>query len=287
MQRWEKGQAIFHKKEYEKKKGKKRGRREKFEAANAYGSLRYVEREFDGQARHGFILEAKEAPGTLGHTEQEKHLPAEGLHKVRWKEESPLYAAGAPFGNQAFFFDVSVQERSRDFLECLKDMVRTQGHRTVKDTFGFLEQDSDRWQKAQLIGEGEGMQEKSLEEFEAFHRRMNELNSRIQQKEERERQMCGELQRMLDREKRKAGKAEKAAEERSKGEGEKIGKKESELSGYGDSRQRSFHRPGYEPNLPEWAKGMGNGMGAEEEGSGDGAEPEDLGEEVSEKESRF
>lgn len=266
MQRWEKGQAIFHKKEYgSQKTGEKRqretserahiygsGYEEEFETENAYGRLRYAEGMFDGkQGKHGFILEAKEAPGTPGHTEREKHFKPGASYKIGRKEDHYLYAAGMPFRSQSFFYDSSEWGRSRDFLECMKHMLREQKHRTVQDTFGFLEQDSERLQKELLLRKQEQEREWSLEEFEEFHRQMNRLNSRIQQKEARERQMCGELQQMIDREKRKERRAERLYEE---------------------DRQRGFLRTVSGPEIPEWAENLGEGTDTKEEETEEGTD---------------
>ena len=79
--KWEKAQAILHKKE--------NGR---FEMENTYGRLRYSKKspgKMRGRPREkkGFVLEAKEAPGTLGHAEDEKRFKPDKMKKVSMKDE--------------------------------------------------------------------------------------------------------------------------------------------------------------------------------------------------------
>ena len=63
-QRWEKGQSIHHKDD--------KGR---FQIENTYGRLQYIKEDSaQFEKKEGFLLEAKEAPGTPGHTEKEKHI---------------------------------------------------------------------------------------------------------------------------------------------------------------------------------------------------------------------
>lgn len=205
--RWEKAQSVFHKDE----KG------EAF-LENAYGSLKYTKEESDQRsARKGFVLEAKEAPGTAGHTEKEKHLKPETMKKVKMREgnmqgERFLYTSGIPFRDQAIFYDVSEWERSREFLDCLKNMMEIRSHRTIRDTFGFLEQGSEQMQKKVL--EQERMQELSLDEFERVNHRIDSLNDQLQKKKTKEQQMRADLQLMIDRRKaeEREGREERAYE---------------------------------------------------------------------------
>lgn len=195
--KWEKAQAILHKKE--------NGR---FEMENTYGRLRYSKKNPDGkrgrpQKKKGFALEAKEAPGTLGHAEDEKRFKPDKMKKVSMKDERFLYAAGTPFKNQAVFYDISEYERSREFLDCMKRLIRERRHRTLQDTFGFLEHDSDRQLRQQLIRERK--KDPVLQEFTALNHRIDKLSGHILKKEAKERQMQKDLQAMLDREKQKGG----------------------------------------------------------------------------------
>ena len=186
-ERWEKGQAVPHKDD--------KGR---FQIENAYGRLRYIkENPAQSKEKEGFLLEAKEAPGTPVHTEKEKHIDLEALKKVKLKGERFLYSSETPFENQAVFYDITEWERSREFMECMKRMLGRYGHRTLKDTFGFMEQEPDRSWKEVL--EQERLKKLTLEEFDSVNKQIDTLNDRIQKKETRERQLCAELQLMIDR----------------------------------------------------------------------------------------
>lgn len=186
-EKWEKGQAICHKDE--------RGR---FQIENTYGRLQYIkESPSKDKSKEGFLLEAKEAPGTPGHTEKEKHIDLEALKKVKLKGDRFLYSSEKPFHNQAVFYDITDKERSRDFMVCMKRMLGEYGHRTLKDTFGFMEQEPQRLEKKML--EQERLKELTLEEFDLVNKRIDTLNDRIQKKEAKERQLRDELQLMIER----------------------------------------------------------------------------------------
>lgn len=191
--RWDNAQSILHEKD---RKGEQEQR--EVEVKNAYGSLRYVkENKEQGTKKEGFILEALEAPGTLTHTYQEKHLKMASMKQIREREERFLYASGVPFKSQAIFYDVREKRRSREFLDCLKQMLKSRGHRTLKDTFGFLCQDTERLLKQNL--ERERLRKLTLEEFDVINKEIDMLNSRIRKKEAKERQLCDRLQLMIDR----------------------------------------------------------------------------------------
>lgn len=186
---WDKAQSLLHKDD----KGKAR-------MENAYGKLEYVkeeEKENQGQKRNGFVLEAKEAPGTPLHTEKEKRLQLDKVSKVKMKDERFLYAEEKPFREQAFFYDISEWEKSRDFMNCMKRMLKERGHQTLKDTFGFLEQSPERLEKESL--QKERAKELSLEEFASLNHELDALNERLMKKEAKERQLYAQLQLMIDR----------------------------------------------------------------------------------------
>ncbi len=200
--RWEKGQAVLHIEDQERPS-----------VTNAYGSLRYTKQEKKGdsadrkneyqseypkeKAKQGFVVEAREAPGTRLHTEQEKHLSMETMKKVRYRDERFLYASGHPFREQSFFYDTREKKDSREFLDCIKCMLEEQGHTTLRDAFGFLEQKPERLEKQIL--EKERLRELTLEEFDTMNKRIDDLNSRLRKKEVQERQLCSRLQLMIDR----------------------------------------------------------------------------------------
>lgn len=187
QQRWEKAQSVLHKDD---------GGR--FQMENAYGRLQYINEDSrQSKAKNGFVLEAKEAPGTPGHTEKEKHLDLKTIKKAHFKGERFLYSSETPFRDQAVFYDITEWERSREFMKCMKRMLIERGHRTLKDTFGFLEQEPDRVLKQML--EQERSRSLVLEEFDFVNKQIDTLNGRIQKKESRERQLCAELQLMIDR----------------------------------------------------------------------------------------
>lgn len=200
--RWEKGQAVLHIED-----------RERSSVTNAYGSLQYTRQEkkeirSEGKTeyqsgyskeknRQGFVIEAREAPGTRLHTEQEKHLSMETVKKVRYGDERFLYASGLPFRDQSFFYDTSEKKKSREFLDCIKLMLEEKGHTTLGDAFSFLEQKPDRLEKQRL--EKERLRKPTPEEFDIMNKRIDDLNSRLRKKEAQERQLCSRLQLMIDR----------------------------------------------------------------------------------------
>lgn len=200
--RWEKGQAVLHREDQERPA-----------VTNAYGSLTYIKEEKKEnktenktgyqsrypkeKARQGFVIEAREAPGTPVHTEREKHLSMKSIKKVKGRDERFLYSTEFPFRDQAFFYDVTEKKKSRKFLDCIKRMLEEQGHMTLQDAFGFLEQEPERLEKQRL--EKERLRELTLEEFDTMNKRIDDLNGRLLKKEAKERQLCSELQLMIDR----------------------------------------------------------------------------------------
>lgn len=192
QQRWEKGQSMLH-----------RDDKGRFRIENAYGRLEYVKEDSrQKDAKNGFVLEAREAPGTAGHTEKEKHLDLKAVKDADFKEERFLYTSEKPFREQAVFYDVREWERSREFMACMKSLLDECGHQTLKSTFGFLEQKPERVLKQML--ERERLQSLSLEEFDLVNKQLDTLNTCIQKKEAEERKLCAWLQLMIDRGKEEA-----------------------------------------------------------------------------------
>lgn len=186
---WESGQSVLHKDE----KGIST-------IENVYGSLNYTK----GGGRHsqekkGFVLEAKEAPGTAGHTEKEKQFQPELRKKVKMKDERFLYTSEIPFRDQAIFYDVTEREKSDEFIACLKNMIEIFDHRTVREVFGFLDQRPERLWKEIL--ERERTQKLSAASFGQVNHQMERLNAQLQKKEAREQQLCAQLQLMIERRK--------------------------------------------------------------------------------------
>ena len=135
-----------------------------------------------------------EAPGTPLHTEKEKHLDRATMKNITHGKKKMLFASEIPLRNQAIFYDLSGGKKSKDFLECMKQLIHTQGHQTLSDAFGFLEKESER-AKLEILKETQG---DSLSEETARSKRIDSLNSRLLRKEARELQLRNELQIMLD-----------------------------------------------------------------------------------------
>ena len=236
---WDKAQALIHKDD----KGQT-------QMENAYGKLRYVKEDREEQTRkkNGFILEAKEAPGTPLHTEKEKHLRLDKVSKVKMKGERFLYAQEKPFKEQAFFYDISEWEKSREFMQCMKRMLKEKGHRTLKNTFGFLEQSPERLEKEGL--KMERAKKLSLEEFAALNHELDSLNDRLQKKEAKERQLYAELQLMIDR-----GKEEREKDKAADWDMQKAVLTGRGLSGTDMDGGRTEEQSEQDEPLPEGVKG--------------------------------
>lgn len=214
--RWESGQAILHRENRETKKQEKE--QKTYEVKNAYGKLDYRKKDKKNrQQREGFALEAFESPGTPVHAEKEKHIDRATMKKVNHGDKKTLYTSEVPLRSQALFYDMSGSKKSSDFLKCMKQLIHRRGHQTLKDAFGFLEQEPEQLELSArremdkglspLEKEGEtafASQEKeaqnilSLEEFSQKNKRIDTLNSRLLRKEAKERQLRNELQTMLD-----------------------------------------------------------------------------------------
>lgn len=203
--RWESGQSILHRQQQETKKDTHK--QKDYALKNTYGKLHYLKKGTKaGQDREGFSLEAFEAAGTPVHTEKEKHLDRAAMKRVSHGDKKTLFSSELPLRNQALFYDMTGSKKSEHFLKCMKELIRRQGHQTLRDAFGFLEQEPERLQleamkeQQQRITPGmktEYPQELTIEEFTAANRRIDTLSSRLHKKEAKERQLCSELQTML------------------------------------------------------------------------------------------
>ncbi|MCI8484940.1 MAG: hypothetical protein HFH41_11465 [Lachnospiraceae bacterium] len=208
--RWESGQAILHRElqksktteNTEKEKDRKSQKKQEFYGLkNSYGRLHYLEKEKadrkkSGSDRKGFVLEALEAPGTPLHTEKEKHLNPVSMKKISRRGKQTLFASEVPFRSQALFYDISDSKKSAHFLKYMKEIIQKNGHQTLKDAFGFLDQESERQELNFLTAE---KRESLSGEFASEdHQRMDTLHHQLHRKEALERQMCSDLQLMLN-----------------------------------------------------------------------------------------
>ncbi len=188
--RWESGQAVLHRELAEEPDEKA------YCVKNSFGRLDYLKKGREpGQDKEGLSLEAFEAPGTFLHTEKEKYLDRSSMKKINHGERRKLYASEVPFHNQAFFYEMSGPKKGAAFLKCMKKLIHQQGHRTLEDAFGFLDQEEERLELKQLE---ENQNEHLPEISDQDHKRIDALKSRLLRKEAMERQLCNELQVMLD-----------------------------------------------------------------------------------------
>ena len=172
------------------------GRTEREERSGRGGKAERAVRKGE-TGKEGFRIEAKEAPGTPVHTEKEKYLEPGTEKRVFQKGERFLFASELPFRKQAIFYDVTEKQRSREFLECMKEVLEKQGHPALSGLFGFLEQAPERVQKQAL--EQKRMQELTLEEFDRVNHRLDHVNDQIRKKEREEEKLRVGLQQMIDR----------------------------------------------------------------------------------------
>ncbi len=211
--RWDSGQAILHKETPDHKKEHAPQRdNEAYRIQNSYGTLRYLKKDKkkDGKThgKEGFAVEAFEAPGTPIHTEKEKHIDKKTMKKIRQNNKQTLFSSETPLRDQALFFDMRNRKKSADLVKYMKELLHRQGHQTLIDTFGFLDQEPERMelaalkssQKESLTPEERDLDKQLLpeERQDAASRRIDTLNSRLHRKESKERQLCSELQLMLD-----------------------------------------------------------------------------------------
>jgi len=208
-ERWESGQAVLHKENAQNDLAEK-----KWGIKNSYGRLQYMKKgEKRGEEKEGFSLEAFEAPGTPLHTEKEKHIERASMKRITHGINQDLFSSELPLRNQALFYDLTDSRESKDFLDCMKHLLHTRGHQTLKDTFGFLDQETER-RELELLKEeqkehvSEGLDyENNLsftdENRNAYSKRMDTLNGRLLRKEAKERQLCADLQLMLNQQMKK------------------------------------------------------------------------------------
>lgn len=210
--RWESSQAILH------RESANRQNKTEPDIKNTYGTLRYLKKNTkkdkkDRNNTDGFAVEAFEAPGTPVHTEKEKHLNRQTMKKIRQNDKQALFASETPLRDQALFFSMPGRKKSADLLQYMKELLRRQGHRTLEDAFGFLDQESERQELEHLRStrknflSPESVQtDRQLcpdETQGAVSKRIDALDSRLHRKEAVERQFCSDLQLMLDQSARK------------------------------------------------------------------------------------
>lgn len=213
--RWDSGQAILHKETLDTKKEENLQKdNEAYRVTNSYGTLRYLKKDQkSGGNREGFAVEAFEAPGTPVHTEKEKHLDRQNMKKLGHYNKKNLFSSEIPLRGQALFFDMTGRKKSTELLKTMKELIHRRGHQTLEDTFGFLDQESELMeleflkseQKDSLSPESKLTDRQLLpeERQDTIGKRIDTLNSRLLRKKAKERQLCSELQLMLDQRTRK------------------------------------------------------------------------------------
>lgn len=233
--RWDSGQAILH-----KESGKKQDERnpqkdsESYRVTNSYGTLRYLKKDKKregskkGLDKEGFAVEAFEAPGTPIHTEKEKHLNRQTMKKIKQTDKQTLFSSEVPLRNQALFFNMTGMKKSTDLLAYMKELLHKQGHQTLKDTFGFLDQEPERMELETLKSE--------QTDSSSSQKRIDALNNRLRRKEAKELQLRNELQLMIDQSTRKELLGERQNRFQEEREAPQKGKKKN-----GDSPQRRLY----------------------------------------------
>lgn len=208
--RWDSGQAVLHKESVENKKETNPQKdSETYRVTNSYGTLRYLKKDKkQGERKEGFAVEAFEAPGTPVHTEKEKHLDPQNMKRVRPGGKQTLFSSEVPLRSQALFFNMTGNKKSTELLKYMKELLHRRGHQTLKDTFGFLDQESERMELEMLKSkQKDSLSPESIQTDQQFlpeeredtvGKRIDTLNSRLLRKEAKERQLCSELQLMLD-----------------------------------------------------------------------------------------
>ncbi len=141
-------------------------------------------------------------------TRKKKHIDKKTMKKIRQNNKQTLFSSETPLRDQALFFDMRNSKKSADLVKYMKELLHRQGHQTLIDTFGFLDQEPERMelaalkssQKESLTPEERDLDKQLLpeERQDAASRRIDTLNSRLLRKESKERQLCSELQLMLD-----------------------------------------------------------------------------------------
>ncbi|MEH2942024.1 hypothetical protein VSQ32_03930 [Lachnospiraceae bacterium KK002] len=224
--RWESGQALLHRETHTKEQPRKEnlsGRpvRENLRkpvretsgkttgVRNSYGTLQFLKREKKrGHEREGLSLEAFEAPGTPLHSEKEKHLERSSMKRILHGDKQMLFSSEVPLRSQALFYDLDGAKKGGDFLECMKQLLHRQNHRTLQDVFGFLDQEPEQKELDVLRTKQKeylqaGQKEFLPEETGHISHRIDELNGRLLRKKARERQLLGDLKLMLNQRTRK------------------------------------------------------------------------------------
>ncbi len=208
--RWDSGQAILHREASENKKEKNlQTDNEAYRLTNSYGTLRYLKKDNKSEDnREGFAVEAFEAPGTPVHTEKEKHLDRQNMKKIGHYNKKNLFSSEVPLRSQALFFDMTGRKKSAELLKNMKELLHRRGHQTLEDAFGFLDQESELMeleflkseQRDSLSSESKQTDRQLLpeERQDTIGKRIDTLNNRLLRKKSKERQLCSELQFMLD-----------------------------------------------------------------------------------------
>jgi len=254
-ERWETGQAILHKEDAQNDTEQK-----SCGIKNSYGRLHYLKKgEKQGEEREGLSLEAFEAPGTPLHTEKEKHLDRAAMKNVTHGDKQMLFSSELPLRNQALFYDLTGSKKSEDFLECMKQLIRTRGHRTLNDTFGFLNQEAERRELEFLKKEQE---ESVLDGFDyenknADSKREDVLNGRLLRKEAKERQLRSDLQLMLEQQSKEQlregmlGRLQADLEQEQEQKTQKPKDNDNPLQRHQSGEEASQNQTEDEPILPE------------------------------------
>lgn len=234
---WESGQALLHSqsaKKQDHKDGQHENDRESesYRVQNSYGTLRYLKKDKKrGETKEGFAVEALESPNTRIHTDAEKHLNRKSIKKVKQNLKQTLYASELPLSSQALFLDMRGVKKGADLIQYMKTLVQKQGHQTLQDAFGFLDQEAER---AEL--------EARKSEQDTDNKRIDTLNSRLRRKEAMERQLQNELQVMLNQRERKE--VLEAQNDRAQNESETSDTKQNQKQNTNkksDSPRRRFH----------------------------------------------
>lgn len=198
---------------------------------NSYGTLQFLKKEKkQNRGREGFSLEAFEAPGTPLHSEKEKHLDRGSMKRILHGDKQMLFSSEVPLRNQALFYDLEGAKKGGDFLECMKQLLHRQGHQTLRDVFGFLDQETEQQELELLRAEQKkhlqtGQKELLLEETDNTSHRIDELNSRLLRKKAKERQLLGDLKLMLNQRTRRKWESGSNSPVPESQESQKTGKK--------------------------------------------------------------
>lgn len=246
--RWDSGQAILHRETLENKKEENLQKdSDAYRVTNSYGTLRYLKKDKEKEdSREGFAVEAFEAPGTPVHTEKEKHLDRQNMKKIGHYNKKNLFSSEIPLRSQALFFDMTGRKKSTELLKTMKELLHRRRHQTLEDMFGFLDQESELMeleflkseQKNALSPESKQADRQLLpeERQDTIGKRIDTLNNRLLRKKAKERQLCSELQLMLDQRAR-----EEVPDDHSNASREKQEQPRKDTSKNDDFLQRLLH----------------------------------------------